>query len=214
MKKLVFALGCVISAISMPASAAEVLNGNNSLPLMVHADPSMPSVGTTVYGITDPGIGVAFTGNSILQITGGMGYAQINDASSTDGQVLDDLSFTLTNYAFGFTGLEFTIQYEQNTGSQSILTIFADFLDGAPSQSFVINPVGNGAKDFRVLAQGTEVFSRIRLVSDNAFDQIKQTDIRLAAAPVPEPATWAMMILGFGLIGAATRRKRTGLATA
>jgi len=73
---------------------------------------------------------------------------------------------------------------------------------------------GSGGIRFRVLAQGNEVFSAIRLVSSNALDQVKQTDIRLAAAPVPEPATWAMMILGFGLIGAATRRKRTGLATA
>jgi hypothetical protein len=29
---------------------------------------------------------------------------------------------------------------------------------------------------------------------------------------VPEPATWAMMILGFGLIGTAMRRRRTGAA--
>jgi hypothetical protein len=28
---------------------------------------------------------------------------------------------------------------------------------------------------------------------------------------VPEPATWAMMITGFGLIGAAMRRKRVTL---
>lgn len=28
------------------------------------------------------------------------------------------------------------------------------------------------------------------------------------AAPVPEPATWAMMVGGFGLIGAAVRRRR------
>ncbi len=30
-----------------------------------------------------------------------------------------------------------------------------------------------------------------------------------AAPPVPEPATWAMMILGFGLIGLAMRRRAT-----
>jgi hypothetical protein len=29
------------------------------------------------------------------------------------------------------------------------------------------------------------------------------------AAGVPEPATWAMMIGGFGLIGAAARRRKT-----
>ena len=31
---------------------------------------------------------------------------------------------------------------------------------------------------------------------------------------VPEPATWAMMIGGFGFVGAAARRRRTGFATA
>ena len=30
-----------------------------------------------------------------------------------------------------------------------------------------------------------------------------------AVAPVPEPATWGMMLLGFGLVGVATRRRRT-----
>jgi hypothetical protein len=28
-----------------------------------------------------------------------------------------------------------------------------------------------------------------------------------AVAPIPEPATWAMMVGGFGLIGAASRRR-------
>jgi len=34
------------------------------------------------------------------------------------------------------------------------------------------------------------------------------------ASAVPEPATWGMMILGFGLMGAALRRRKAGLATA
>ncbi|MEG8038220.1 PEPxxWA-CTERM sorting domain-containing protein [Sphingomonas sp. LR60] len=36
----------------------------------------------------------------------------------------------------------------------------------------------------------------------------------LIAGAVPEPATWAMMILGFGLIGGALRSRRRGVATA
>ncbi len=34
----------------------------------------------------------------------------------------------------------------------------------------------------------------------------------LAAPPIPEPATWAMMILGFGLVGMAMRRRRASLS--
>jgi len=32
--------------------------------------------------------------------------------------------------------------------------------------------------------------------------------------PVPEPATWAMLIAGFGLVGAASRRRRTSAVAA
>jgi hypothetical protein len=36
----------------------------------------------------------------------------------------------------------------------------------------------------------------------------------LAASPAPEPATWGMMVMGFGLAGAAVRRRKTVLARA
>jgi PEP-CTERM motif len=41
-----------------------------------------------------------------------------------------------------------------------------------------------------------------------AFDVIGWT--RAQAAAVPEPGTWAMMMVGFGLVGGAMRRRRTG----
>lgn len=40
------------------------------------------------------------------------------------------------------------------------------------------------------------------------IDNLTVTGTKLASA-VPEPATWAMMILGFGMAGAALRRRRT-----
>ena len=40
---------------------------------------------------------------------------------------------------------------------------------------------------------------------------ISQLDV---GATVPEPATWAMMILGFGIVGAQSRRRRAGYMTA
>ena len=40
-------------------------------------------------------------------------------------------------------------------------------------------------------------------------------NIRLFAAPVPEPATWALLIAGFGMVGvSARRRRRQALVTA
>lgn len=44
---------------------------------------------------------------------------------------------------------------------------------------------------------------QINNVDDNHDDMI----IRVAVGPVPEPGTWAMMLLGFGAIGFAMRRR-------
>ena len=35
----------------------------------------------------------------------------------------------------------------------------------------------------------------------------------IAVAPVPEPGTWAMMILGFGLVGGMMRRRTGAIRT-
>ena len=66
--------------------------------------------------------------------------------------------------------------------------------------------------------------SFVDFVSDGAshyFDKVVITDVddpfesanyASIAAGVPEPAAWAMMILGMGAIGAASRRRKPALA--
>ena len=46
--------------------------------------------------------------------------------------------------------------------------------------------------------------------TDARFDNLKLTSV---VAAVPEPATWAMMIVGFGLVGGAMRRRKSLTAT-
>ena len=48
---------------------------------------------------------------------------------------------------------------------------------------------------------------------DGRIDSFKLNDlVYTTKMPVPEPATWMMMIVGFGLIGSAIRRRREGTA--
>jgi hypothetical protein len=47
---------------------------------------------------------------------------------------------------------------------------------------------------------------------DNTFDSFKLSQLTAVTAPVPEAATWMIMIAGFGVVGGSLRRKRTGLA--
>ncbi|MEY2884187.1 MAG: hypothetical protein RL490_1911, partial [Pseudomonadota bacterium] len=41
-----------------------------------------------------------------------------------------------------------------------------------------------------------------------------KTGVAPTTGPIPEPSTWAMLIAGFGLVGAVARRRRTVTATA
>jgi len=47
------------------------------------------------------------------------------------------------------------------------------------------------------------------LVSDNNFSPTQFTQFLAFEATVPEPATWAMLITGFGLVGTTLRRRRS-----
>lgn len=46
----------------------------------------------------------------------------------------------------------------------------------------------------------------------SAGDNTYTGNIRIKVSPIPEPATWALMIVGFGMVGSTLRRRRTVLA--
>ena len=55
----------------------------------------------------------------------------------------------------------------------------------------------------------------VAIDSPEDFEKVASSDMLVAAVaeavtePVPDPASWAMVIAGFGLTGAAMRRRRT-----
>ena len=56
-------------------------------------------------------------------------------------------------------------------------------------------------------------FSKVWLVSASMLtadrdDGFKISSIKVTTPAVPEPATWAMLMLGFGAIGASLRRRK------
>ncbi|MGH6992800.1 MAG: choice-of-anchor R domain-containing protein [Caulobacteraceae bacterium] len=80
--------------------------------------------------------------------------------------------------------------------------------DDAISWDYAANPSGPGVAG--------EYWSDNRGVTQNGYDDNGpfQMDLTAGAAGVPEPATWALMVLGFGALGWALRRRGTGLAAA
>ena len=210
MKLFLTGAAVALALIAGPASAATLIAGNNGLADQIHSAGSQAAA-TTVFGKTqNSNIGVSLTSTSKLDINGS-GYAQIGDADNNDGEVFDNFNLFLTSNPNGFTAVEFSIQYASkvlNDSGNGLLVVSIEFTDGSFQNFAPLVFTGPGLSDYQIKASGSEVFKALHLTSNIQFDMIKQNDITLAPA-VPEPATWMMMLFGFGLIGGAMRRRKT-----
>ena len=101
-----------------------------------------------------------------------------------DGKIVSVTSFGLTGGIFqGFCGGTSTDPYNKNGGTAR--TALANCTNSS------VGEIGGN----------TLVSYNMGFINGYLDGSVKQT------APVPEPATWAMMIAGFGLVGGALRRR-------
>lgn len=116
-------------------------------------------------------------------------------------------SFTrLDGSTFSFSSVDATHLNNAltNSGNGGTFNVFADDIPVLQS-SYDINP---GFQSYSLNA--TDVHT-IRITSNNFF----QLDNLVVSSAVPEPTTWAMMILGFASVGFMTyRRRRTATLAA
>jgi hypothetical protein len=117
-----------------------------------------------------------------------------------------DLTFDVPTYSFGFyaTGLN------ANASSSFSLYVGADYIS-------LPNTIEGGIAYYGVVFDHTIQNVRIFLSRNNApVDKVGLDGFSFntaAAAPVPEPAGWALLLAGLGLVGRQARRPRAGTAT-
>jgi hypothetical protein len=181
------------AVITIQAGGASVQPAENVL-----SDTSMTA--QTVMGSTNQtGRSVSFTSlnNELLRSTSSNGQARFE---TTDG-TLDTARFFLTNGG-SFTQAEFNLFSAQGSTSSVLISV-----NGGAAQSFTL---GNGENFFNVFATGSDVITSITF-DTNGVGVTDLRQVRLGGfsttAAVPEPATWAMMFLGFGGVGFAMRRR-------
>ena len=156
-------------------------------------------IGTTVMGSlnNNPAM-VTFTGRESLTTTSSNGQARI---AATDG-TLNFLSFSLAGGST-FNQVEFNL----TALADGIATFTFLGAGGSVLNTTTANITANGQNFFGAFG---EAFTGVTISSTSSLSDVRQ--VRLGgiqtAAAVPEPATWALMLMGFGAVGYSMRRRR------
>lgn len=151
----------------------------------------------------------AFDGQVHLDLTGA-GNTGANgvyqDVATTIGQ-----TYNLTFYLGNATG--------DGTGNSAVYTLPSSLnldVTGAVTQGYTNANITVGSVNWTSYSQiftAANAITRIQFTNTTPQgDNYAGLDL-VSLAAVPEPATWAMFVLGFGVLGAALRRSRKTRAT-
>lgn len=193
MKFARIAAAAFFACAAIPASAAQIVDQSNTSSNGISAS-IVQSFRLTLTGIDFIKLTLNATGpnatDAYVRLFAGPGI-QGTLLGTTDAQRLTIGSFVEYTFTFATT---ITLVPDQ------VYTFFALPVGGAnrPFTSLVstVNPYARGS---RVLPDGRPVAN---------VDFVFSEGINVIAGGVPEPSTWAMLILGFGVVGSAARVRR------
>ena len=184
---------------ALPANATIVLaDKSNFNGEEVIIDGNVGDTGGTILGHTNQShVSVTYDGLGDTLQVGGSGQSFI---TGTDG-TLTQLSYYLTDGGT-FNNTEFKI-----SGATSTVDFTVVDNEG---QVFNFNDLTIDSSGF-VAFRGIdgESISSVSFMVDNSgtFEEFRQ--LRLEVAPIPEPASWGMMLGGFGMLGGLLRLRRS-----
>lgn len=153
------------------------------------------SVGTngsyTLSVTTDGTLGALSTGNVtdfLINISDSHGMFALTPVNA-DFLTSGGLSATATDLLFDFNSGGFALFQNPTTGSGQNFLCFASSVCGANANSINLLVGANFSEISQSPMQGNVVIASV-------------------SAAVPEPSTWAMMLVGFGMVGASIRYRR------
>lgn len=158
-------------------------------------------------------LGTTGTGSSRTQLfdtvtSGSISFVRDTAAAEGNGDRTNLLTVSFTNAELDASQNNGSFTFKSN--NDSVITFTSDFLDfsNVVSKDFSFSfsganptfnaPVGSSSRNLSFSGSGT-------FASDPA---------PMVVGGVPEPASWALMLGGFGLIGATMRTRKTALARA
>lgn len=175
------------------AAQAAFLTATGSLSVIDFEDSALPTGVTRSGGtrVSNPTGLAQFWGDNTTP--GGDWHVEFGGGTP----VVFTFATPIDSFGLFLGGLQFanTIRWTNSQGAQSVS------IAGSP---------GDGGFSFLGFTDIGESITSISVASPSDFNGLDDVVYGVAAAGgVPEPATWGLMIGGFGLIGAAHRRRRT-----
>ena len=157
-----------------------------------------PVAGNSVIG------GLTFSSGTFNQTTDNTGFLALGGTSDGLG------TFTLTGASFNYNATPFNllVSFTAPTGTAPGNSLFTTLLTGSVTgnnSGGVFVDFDNAMRNFTSSAGPFSFAINDVSISSNSATQIISGRIQAA---VPEPGTWAMMLVGFGAIGYSMRRRR------
>ena len=215
------ALAATVSLAPACAQAAELMNGSfEDILAGWVADPSVVAISPELYHHNTSG-----ARDKLFKPVDGFVFAvmaayQPAKALPTDAPVAPNLmSQTFTTDGGWLSGWAAFLEEDGLYNDFAFVRVYNDEVNFQLFQSdaFSVAPLGYTpwTKFYRQLGAGTYTLEAgIGNDTDNFGLSYLMLDSFAVTASIPEPASWAMMILGFFGLGAALRRRQSGLACA
>jgi hypothetical protein len=197
------AVAALLIGTSVPASAAVTicLGGGCAPQTGTNVLLNTGDTGTSVQGTLNNAPGtVTLTSTESLSLPAS-GAARV---SATDGILDNPLTFTFDDGLI--SALEFNINALTNGD------VFFTFAGGdSDGQVTTLYDLASNGQNFFNAFNGTFKSVTMTFANGATVEDVRQFRMSAASptAAVPEPATWAMMLLGFGAIGFGMRRRRS-----
>ena len=191
--------------VALPSAHASLVIslGNGTFDQNVqYQNPVSSNGGLTLTTTTNAGTSVTFTGHEVL--VGSGGQATI---TGTDNNI-NYLSWALTDATLGYNDGVFKVTAAHGATGATGVTITATDQFGTDFVQFLAI---SGSGFFNVDALDDQLIRTITVSANGQLADIRQ--VRLGGvetiAAVPEPSTWAMLVLGFAGVGFMAYRRKS-----
>lgn len=206
LKKIAVAL--TLAGLATSAGAVTNLLTNGSFEAGVAPDANKPAGSTDITGWTVLRIGGVFYADASWDASDGNRSVELNGIGR--GTIYQDVATVIGKR------YRLTFDYSVDPNGTRLATPFT-VGGGGPVGFNYVRPAGHSATNMQYL-QGVKFFtaadslSRVAFVSGTVTNRGAVIDNAFLTV-VPEPATWALLIAGFGMVGFSMRRRRSAIGS-